>query len=119
MSLPIIYGIPNCDTVKKVFTWFKANKIAFEFHNYKTDGITAAKLKGWCKIADWQLLLNKKSTTWKNIAPGLSNQITTQGQAIELMQQNTSIIKRPVIEINGTILIGFNDSVYTEQLLKK
>ena len=118
MSIPIIYGIPNCDTVKKAFTWFKANKIAFQFYNYKTEGITAAKLKGWCKKADWQLMLNKKSTTWKNIAAEFPNGITTQAQAIKLMQENTSIIKRPVIEINGTILIGFDEPVYIKQFLK-
>ncbi|MEP6712884.1 MAG: Spx/MgsR family RNA polymerase-binding regulatory protein [Ferruginibacter sp.] len=119
MSLPIIYGIPNCDTVKKVFAWFKTNKIAFEFHNYKTDRITAAKIKEWCNLASWQLLLNKKSTTWKNIAPGLATEITTQAQAIKLMEQHTSLIKRPVIEINGTILIGFNEPAYAKQLLNK
>ena len=119
MSQPIIYGIPNCDTVKKVFAWFIANKISFEFHNYKTEGITAAKIKDWCKKASWQLLLNKKSTTWKNIAPHLLTEITTQTQAIKLMQEHTNLIKRPVIEINGTILIGFDEAVYTKQLLNK
>ena len=118
MSIPIIYGIPNCDTVKKVFTWFKVNKIAFQFYNYKTEGISAAKLKEWCKKAGWQSLLNKKSTTWKNIAAGFPNGITTQVHAIKLMQKNTSIIKRPVIEINGIILIGFDEPVYIKQFLK-
>ena len=118
MSIPIIYGIPNCDTVKKVFAWFKANKITFQFYNYKTEGISAAKLKDWCEKEGWQLLLNKKSTTWKNVSAEFPNGITTQAQAIKLMQENTSIIKRPVIEINGTILIGFDEPVYTKQFLK-
>jgi arsenate reductase len=114
-----IYGIPNCDTIKKTLDWFKAHKIEFTFHNYKTEGITAAKLKDWCKLTDWQLLLNKKSSTWRNIDPATQATITTQTAAIKLMQQQTSIIKRPVVEINGTILTGYDEAAYTKQFLKK
>lgn len=114
-----IYGIPNCDTIKKTLDWFKAHKIDSTFYNYKTEGITAAKLKEWCKLADWQLLLNKKSSTWRNIDPATQATITTQAAAIKLMLQQTSIIKRPVVEINGTILIGYDEAAYTKQFLKK
>ncbi|MBS1496173.1 MAG: Spx/MgsR family RNA polymerase-binding regulatory protein [Bacteroidetes bacterium] len=119
MSTPIIYGIPNCDTIKKTFTWFKANKIDFIFHNYKTDGIAIAKLKAWCKYADWQLLLNKKSSTWRNTDPATQSSITTQAAAIKLMQLHTSLIKRPVIECNNGILIGYNEADLEKQFLKK
>jgi len=117
MSIPIIYGIPNCDTVKKVFTWFKANKLEFEFHNYKTDGITAAKLKEWSKLKEWEIFFNKKSTTWKELAPQFEQETLTQAKAFRLMQEHTSIIKRPVIETNGTILVGFNEAEYKQQFL--
>lgn len=119
MNKALIYGIPNCDTVKKTFNWLNAHKIDFEFHNYKKDGITAAKLKAWCAIAGWQPLVNKKGTTWKKISPEEQATITTQAAAIKLMQQNTSLIKRPVVEINGTILIGFDEAVYAKQFLNK
>lgn len=118
-SSPIIYGIPNCDNVKKAMEWCKRNKIEYTFHNYKTEGITAVKIKSWCKTAGWQLLLNKKSTTWKNIGQSLKKEVTTEGQAIKLMQEHTTLIKRPVIEINGTILIGYDEEVYTDQLLTR
>jgi Spx/MgsR family transcriptional regulator len=119
MTKAIIYGIPNCDTVKKTFTWFNKNKIPFQFHNYKTDGITAAELKAWCTISNWEILLNKKSTTWKNIDAARQATITTKAAAIKLMQENTSIIKRPVVEINGTILVGFNEAIYEKECLEK
>lgn len=116
-SSPIIYGIPNCDSVKRAMEWCQGNKIEYTFHNYKTEGITTAKIKNWCKTAGWQLLLNKKSTTWKNISQSLKKEVTTEVQAIKLMQEHTTLIKRPVIEINGTILIGYDEEVYSDQLL--
>lgn len=117
MTTPVIYGIPNCDTVKKVFNWFKAHNLPFEFHNYKTEGISAAKLKEWAKLADWETFFNKKSTTWKELAPSLENETLTQAKAFKLMQEHTSVIKRPVIETNGTIVVGFNEAQYTKQFL--
>jgi arsenate reductase (glutaredoxin) len=117
MSNPIIYGIPNCDTVKKVFTWFKAHNLPFEFHNYKTAGISAAKLKEWSKLAGWETFFNKKSTTWKELAPALEKETLTQAKAFKLMQEHNSIIRRPVIETNGTIVVGFNEAAYEKQFL--
>lgn len=117
MSKPIIYGIPNCDTVKKVFDWFKAHDLPFEFHNYKTEGVSSAKLKEWSKLADWETFFNKRSTTWKELSPTLHNEPLTQAKAFRLMQEHTSIIKRTVIETNGTIVVGFNEAEYRKQFL--
>ena len=119
MEKTIIYGIPNCDTIKKTLAWFKQNDLPFVFHNYKTEGITAAKLKAWSKIATWQILLNKKGTTWKKAAGALPDKELSQAEAIKLMQEHTSIIKRPVTEVSGTILVGFNEAQYSKQFLNK
>jgi arsenate reductase (glutaredoxin) len=115
MSIPVIYGIPNCDTVKKAVNWFKANKLPFEFHNYKTDGITIAKLKEWSRLTNWEKFFNRNSTTWKALAP--ANGPLTQARAFSLMQEHTSIIKRPVVEVNGTLLVGFKEKEYQQQFL--
>jgi len=112
-----VYGIPNCDTVQKALTWLKQNNIVFEFHDYKKLGITEAKLKEWAKQVDWQVLLNKKGTTWRKLDANAQNAITTEKAAIAFMQQHTSSIKRPVIETAKGILVGFEEAAYSQQLI--
>ncbi len=108
-----VYGIKNCDTVKKSLDWFTAHKIKYQFHNYKTDGIAANKLKSWCKQKGWEVLLNKKSATWRGLDAVTQNKITNEKAAIALMTTSTSIIKRPVIENAGTIVaVGFDEKEY-------
>jgi Spx/MgsR family transcriptional regulator len=109
MSIITVYGIPNCDTIKKTLDWFKQYKIAIVFHDYKKEGITKEKLTAWCKLAGWEVLLNKKSTTWRGLTPEEQATIVNQTAAIKLMQANTSIIKRPVIEFEKNILVGFDE----------
>ncbi len=117
MSVPKIYGIPNCDTMKKVFDWFKKNNLPYVFHNYKTEGITTAKLKEWSELKSWEIFFNRKSATWKELAAKFAAKTLTRTQAFKLMQEHTSIIKRPVIETNGTIIVGFNENEYQQQFL--
>lgn len=112
-----VYGIPNCDTVKKAIDFLKKNKIDFEFHNYKKDSITAAKLKEWCKQKGWEMLLNKRSSTWKNIMAADNGTVDNEAEAVKIMLAYTSIIKRPVIEYNDTIIVGFNEKEYLETIL--
>lgn len=111
-----IYGIPNCDTTKKAFSWLKQHGVNFEFHDYKTKGIGAAKLKEWIGKAGMDKIFNKNSTTWKEMAAGYTSPLTT-AKAIELMQQHTSIIKRPVAERNGILIAGFKEKEYETQFL--
>jgi Spx/MgsR family transcriptional regulator len=114
----IIYGIPNCDTIKKVLTWFKENKIDFQFHDYKASGITKEKLDDWCKQVSWEILLNKKSTTWRELLSSEQAKVTNATEAINLMLKNTSIIKRPVIEQNNAIIfVGFDKAKFEQKLL--
>ena len=113
-----MYGIPNCDTVKKAISWLNKNKIAFTFHDYKKEGITATKLKEWCKLKNWEIIFNKKSSTWKQVMTAHDGIVNNPAEAIHIMLHHTSIIKRPVIEMNGTILIGYNETAYKEYFLK-
>ena len=112
-----VYAIPNCNTVKKALDWLQKNKIAYEFHDYKKKGITATILTNWCKQVGWEALVNKKGTTWRQLTPDVQASITTQKAAIALMLEKTSIIKRPLIEEEGKILVlGFDEIEYKKAL---
>lgn len=115
MAITKLYGIPNCDTVKKASTWLAAHQVEITFHNYKTQGIDIKTLKNWCKKVGWQVVLNKNSTTWKSLDVQVQNSITNQVTAIALMKEHTSLIKRPIIEINDDILVGFNQQELSKQ----
>lgn len=106
-----MYGIKNCDTIKKAIDWFKTNKIPFEFHDYKEEGITAARLKEWAKQVGWEVLFNKKSATFRNLKEEEKKTATT-ASAIKIMKEHTSIIKRPVIEGGKDLVVGFDKDVY-------
>lgn len=113
-----MYGIPNCDIIKKAGTWLTKNNIPFELHDYKKAGISAAKLEAWSKLAGWETIFNKRSSTWKEINKATAVIVNNQSEAIKIMQQHTSIIKRPVIEINDEIIVGYNESAYIDKILK-
>lgn len=117
MSTIKLYGIPNCDTVKKAINWLNNKKVAFEFHDYKKEGITASKLKEWCKQKDWEILFNKKSSTWKKEMAAYEGIVKNQSAAIKIMQEHNSIIKRPVLEINNELIVGFDENEYLEKIL--
>ena len=112
-----VYAIPNCNTVKKALDWLKANKVAYEFHDYKKKGITATQLTAWSKQIGWEALINKKGTTWKQLPKELQETITNQKVAIALMMGKTSVIRRPLIEEDGKVLvIGFEETEYKKAL---
>ena len=112
-----VYAIPNCNTVKKALDWLKAKKITYEFHDYKKLGITSAILTSWCTRVGWEALVNKKGATWRQLPPEVQATITTQKAAIALMIEKTSIIKRPLLSINGkVILLGFEEAEYKKAL---
>ena len=106
MNSCTVFGIPNCDSVKKVCTWLKENDIAFACHNYKTDSIQKKDLKKWCKWVGWEKLLNKKGTTWKKIAPDYEGKILDENLAVDIMLEHTSTIKRPVVITSKGISVG-------------
>ena len=113
----IVYGIKNCDTVRKALNWLKANNKAFEFHDYKKEGITTEKLQSWCSQVGWENLLNRRGTTWRKLDEETRNAVTDETQAVNVMLTNTSIIKRPVIEKDGKVLmVGFDEASYSAKL---
>ena len=111
----ILYGIPNCNTVKKAQTWLKENGFEYEFHDFKKKGITEDKLKEWCGTFGWERILNKKGTTWKKISPEEQASIIDRDATVKFLTQYTSAIKRPVLEVNGKAMtIGFDESEYAK-----
>lgn len=109
----ILYGIKNCNTVKKAVDWLTQNGIAFTFHDYKKEGITKAKLTSWTKQVNWESLVNKKGTTWRNLSEEEKAAVVNAKTAIDLMFQKTSIIKRPLIEKDEKVVaLGFEIEEY-------
>lgn len=110
-----IYGIKNCNTVKSALDWLKKNNIEFEFHDYKTKGISDSKLKEWSKQVGWESLMNKRGTTWRQLDESIQTGVADQASAIALMKEKTSVIKRPLIEKNGKVLtLGFDEQAYAK-----
>ncbi|RZK56979.1 MAG: Spx/MgsR family RNA polymerase-binding regulatory protein [Pedobacter sp.] len=108
----IVYGIPNCNTVKKALDWLKENKIDFEFHDFKKKGITAEKLQEWFNEFGWEKVINKNGLTFKKLSKDEQQKIDNPASVIAYLLQNTSAIKRPIIEKEKAILIGFDVENY-------
>jgi arsenate reductase len=109
--MTVIFGIRNCDTMKKAFTWLDGRKIAYRFHDYKKAGIDKAVLEGWAKNVGWEILLNRAGTTFKKL-PDADKAGLTERKAIALMLAQPSMIKRPVLEARGKLTVGFNGETY-------
>lgn len=104
-----IYGIKNCNTVQKVITYLNEHEIAFTFHDFKKEGITKPVLKDWMKQIDWQILLNKKGTTYRKLTDEQKAAIVDEASAIEVLMEHTSMIKRPVIVQDKKLLgVGYD-----------
>ena len=111
-----VYGIKNCNTVKTALDWLKKNKVDFEFHDYKSKGISEAKLKSWIKQVGWESLVNKRGTTWRQLDEKIQNKVTNESSAIALMMEKTSVIKRPLIESDGKVVVlGFDETEYKKK----
>ena len=106
-----IYGIKNCDTMKKARAFLDKKTIAYDFHDYKTQGVDKAKLEGWAKKAGWETLLNRAGTTFRKLPDGDKANITEK-KAIALMLAQPSMIKRPVLESGSKLLVGFRPEEY-------
>jgi arsenate reductase len=111
--MPItIYGIKNCDTMKKARAALDKKGVVYDFHDYKTKGVDKAKLEGWAKKVGWEVLLNKAGTTFKKL-PDKDKEGLTEAKAIRLMLAQPSMIKRPVLELSGgKLLVGFKPETY-------
>jgi arsenate reductase len=110
-----IYGIKNCDTMKKARSWLDGRGVAYAFHDYKAEGIERARLEGWAKAVGWETLLNRAGTTFRKL-PDAERDGLTEAKAILLMLDQPSMIKRPVLDLGGKLLVGFKPEAYEAAL---
>lgn len=108
-----IYGIKSCDTMKKAFAWLEDHGVPYAFHDYKAAGVDKATLQRWCKPAGWETLLNRAGTTFRKL-PESEKQDLGEAKAIALMLAQPSMIKRPVLDIGGKIVVGFKPEIYAQ-----
>ena len=113
----IVYGIPNCNTVKKALTWLNENGFSYEFHDFKKKGISAEKINQWCDVFGWENVLNKKGTTWKKLSLEEQQAVNSQAAAVQVLLSHTSAIKRPIVEQEDKpVLLSFNEEQYKKVL---
>ncbi|MGA0583209.1 MAG: ArsC family reductase [Castellaniella sp.] len=112
-----IYGIPNCDTVRKARAWLDARQRPYLFHDFKKAGVPEARLAQWVAQTGWEKLVNRQGTTWRKLPPESQARILDAPSATRLMLDQASIIKRPVVEWpDGSVTVGFNEAVWAEKL---
>jgi arsenate reductase (glutaredoxin) len=107
-----LYGIPNCDTMKKARAWLASHGVTHEFHDYKKSGIARGKLESWVKAVGWEVLLNRAGTTFRKL-PDSAKTDLTEAKALKLMLEQPSMIKRPVLERGKSLLVGFSPEKYS------
>jgi len=113
-----IYGIKHCDTMKKARAWLDKRGVAYEFHDYKSAGIERGMLEGWARAAGCETLLNRAGTTFRKL-PEKDREGLTEKKAIALMAAQPSMIKRPVLDLGGKLLIGFKPDIYASEVASK
>lgn len=110
-----LYGIPNCDTVKKARAWLADRGVSYDFHDYKKNGIDTAKLKDWVDRFGWDKVLNRAGTTFRKLPDDLKADLDA-AKAIAIMTENPSAIKRPIVDYDGGVLLGFNSVEWEKSL---
>ena len=106
-----LYGIKNCDTVKKARRWLDNQGVDYQFHDFRQDGLDKKLLDSWLKQLGWEAIVNKRSTTWRNLSDK-EKDISSNAQAAKLLLANPTLIKRPVIQNSKTLLVGFKEADY-------
>jgi arsenate reductase len=119
MAKPIaVYGIKNCDTMKKARAWLDEHRIAYAFYDYQNEGIEKETLEGWAKQIGWETLLNRAGTTFKKLSDK-DKEGLTEKKAITLMLAQPSMIKRPVVDAGGKLTVGFKPEIYEKTFAKR
>lgn len=111
MPATVIFGIPNCDTVKKARSWLNKHKVDYQFHDFRRDGLTEKQIKAWLGKVDLDVLLNKRSRTWRDLSDSDKSNVTAP-KAIKLMLKQPSLIKRPVLVTGKDVTVGFDPKHY-------
>ena len=112
----VLYGIKNCDTVKKARAWLDTRGVRYEFHDYKTSGVERKRLEQWCTQLGWEHLLNRAGTTFRRLSEHEKKEISCD-KAIGLMIANPSVIKRPLLDTGNGLMVGFKPELYERALL--
>ncbi len=108
-----VYGIKNCDTMKKAFAWLDANGVAYTFHDYKKNGVPTDRLKVWAQQAGWEKVMNMRGPTFRKI-PEAARANMNEARALRLLEQYSSAIKRPIVEAGSTLLVGFDEENFAQ-----
>lgn len=112
-----VYGIPNCDTVKKARTWLTAQGLEYQFHDFKKSGVPADRLADWLQAVGWERLVNRQGTTWRKLAPEVQSAVQDADSAARLLLEQASAIKRPVVQWpDGSITVGFKSEDWAARL---
>ncbi|WP_024929733.1 ArsC family reductase [Methylophilus sp. OH31] len=115
-----LYGIPNCNTVKKARDWLEQHAVAYEFHDFKKLGLDNATAQSWLQQQPWEKLVNRSGMTWRNLTEAEKNAVVDAASAQVLMQEKTSVIKRPIVVNNDKIIaLGFNEADYAQLFAKE
>jgi len=109
----IVYGIPNCDTIKKARKWLDNNKVDYQFHDFRKHGLDKSMLTAWVKQVGWETLLNRRGTTWRKL-PEKDRESINEKSAINIMLESPAIIKRPVLVTGKKVIVGFNEDQYKQ-----
>jgi len=107
-----LYGIPNCSTVKKARAWLEARDIPYEFHDFKKQGVPEALMRELCRLLGWESLVNRSGPTWRKFPEDRRARVLDADSALELMLENTSVIKRPILDRDGQYQVGFSEENY-------
>ncbi|MBC8381042.1 MAG: arsenate reductase [Porticoccaceae bacterium] len=107
----ILFGIKNCDTVKKARLWLSEHNVEHRFHDVRTDGLKFEEIEEWIAKTDWEIILNRRGTTWRKLDPSTQENVTRSNIA-ELLLANPAMIKRPILDVNGVISVGFKPDLY-------
>ena len=108
-----IFGIKNCDTVKKARRWLDGHDVAYTFHDVRTDGLSRAQLEGWVQTLGWENLLNRRGTTWRKLPESVRDAVDKR-TAVKLMLEQPAMIKRPVLDLDDTLHLGFSEAAYKD-----
>jgi arsenate reductase (glutaredoxin) len=111
-----LYGIPNCDTVKKARAWLTEHGVEYDFHDFKKQGVPATELNGWLKAVGWETLVNRKGTTWRKLDEATRAAVVDVASAKALMLANASVIKRPVVQWADGVTVGFDAASWASHL---